>query len=236
MIKNKLNKRLVGIVENSAMPFELPKNQSELKRDIPGWAQFLTDAINQYHRISFDMGNKLDSSDAVLHEFVLPFVKAARIHLVSKTGSYYNYLDKKVQSELESYLSDRLIKYSRYSLCKLANVSVEPDVALRVDELHCLSDFVSSIYKKPLDFFSDYPVLGRLMSMLAIYWRNSCERLLSRFVSDYSEISELLNIEDKSVSPADIIAGISDIENGLSDPHQFGENANVWHLENRNSY
>lgn len=223
MIKNKLNKRLIGIFENAAMPFELPQNQSELKRNIPSWAQFLSDAINQYHRTSFDMGNKPGSSDAVLRGFVLPFVKVARIHLVSKTGSYYNYLDKTVQSGLEGYLSDRLIKYSRYSLCKLANVSVEPGVALSAEELHCLSDLISSICKKPLDLFTEYPVLGRLMSMLAIYWINSCERLLSRFVSDYSEISELHNLEDQSVSPADIISGISDIVNGLSDPHQFGE-------------
>jgi len=62
-----------------------------------------------------------------------------------------------------------------------------------------------------------------MLSLTSLYWQYACKNILSRFVADYSDICDLLNIREKYSNSVDIMKDITEIASGLSDPHKYGE-------------
>lgn len=87
------------------------------------------------------------------------------------------------------------------------------------------NEFIHEFYDgRWKDFFREYAVLAKIVSVITEYWVNNAKELIQRFIDDYEEIT-------KCFSPQKSPGRLTGISSGVSDSHHHGKRVSILKLE-----
>ncbi len=204
-------------------------------KNLPVWAETLRAMIETASNFHPPSLTPINPQTLVFQELLLPAISVARQQLLTRLGTNFlsnEHLPLKILSE-SSYLT-----FECSLLEKLLNLSTKTltaeysrSVALEQKLLHeveikpqnqttCQDEYNTFVEKLlgdgMLEFFQQYPVLGRLMATAIDFWVEAIADFLQRLQADIPTIQQ-------TFSPSQSHLGkVIDIQPSLSDPHHQG--------------
>lgn len=225
-----LSKRLAWDGLNNASAAWVVHPPYEVVPQDPKWYKLL-EILRNYSRESLDRNSYPGLQDKCVE---IPFVDAwipiaswAVEELKDRLSNSFRELEveESVWLDLTSALVERLCETAGQAIWDLFNRKRSPGTLLLAQISHQEETRVSrdAFYKQFIsDLLSDgyslllceYPVLGRLISLVVDLWLSTCQELLGRTAINRSILSEIFSVPTSAVLQGVCI--------GLSDPHRNG--------------
>lgn len=196
--------------------------------NLPGWTEIFEKIINKLEQVS---RKKPDSQDykrffispVPFQEILYPFVLIAREELINKAGRSYHVATEESHSIFEHnllrLLSDlcRETLYHEYIIyCTGRQSPYElyfDQVKNRINPQY-YSSFIEDLFKTPfINFFREYPVLARFVSLRIKLWIEGTGEFFRRLEEDLPEISRVFCKGDDPGKILNVKVGISDTHN-----------------------
>ncbi|MCW9014353.1 MAG: DUF4135 domain-containing protein [Gammaproteobacteria bacterium] len=228
MKKIKLNKKYLGIINNSRFPFETVPDGNNTAR----WMILLSSAIEQYKRIPYNGPNKYKqgNDDDFYIALITPFIKVATIELLSLSGVFYGALDDKCKLDLENQLAKKLVYICSYTISISYKEKQDSSQFSGMD----IEGYIKQIYANPLRLFKEYNVLARLLAMHTNYWIQATSILFKRLIADYAQLDQVFFDRHSNITGEEVIKTISELQLDLSDPHEYGQTVVIVSFDHKN--
>jgi len=223
-------------------PNNLFDRHGEHQSKFPAWAEIFSAYTQEVSSLRSEPGflNSIrlqckeicGNSPLPFEEVFIPFVYAARKRLSRNSNLYDKLLVKNAQYKLEESLLKSLVNIGaqtlqlEFSVFRTTRTGRSKIIDLSTNSNLLYLQFVTEFYDtKIIDFFLEYPVLPRLLSIRTKHWSDATAELLSRLDVDMIEIQQTFNGQ---VSFASVI----DIDAHLSDYHNSGRAVSILTFEN----
>jgi type 2 lantibiotic biosynthesis protein LanM len=194
---------------------------------LPGWAAFLAEAASECAGILGELraggvppelSGKAPEKIPRFAELWLPFLRAARPRLASKAGAGLERLSPEARCELEAWLLVEMGRQAETTLYGLFDLFRQerleaPHPAGTGPRRELYDVFLASLLEVGLiPLFSEFSVLGRLLSNLALVW-----------VDFTAELTDRLSADSGALTAAFGASGpVAQLKPGLSDRHGGG--------------
>lgn len=175
-------------------------------------SKLLSDIIKPDHPLPFE-------------DIFLPLTMAAYERCAPLDGSSHTLLTDSAKSALQRFLLRRLTElcattlYERFSLHRARHAPLMQTLSWQSSDPSSRSAYQSFIQEMQAggicDYFSDRPVLARLVATVTQQWIETTAEIIERLVTDYSAIFS-------TFAPSAEVSPVTNIECGLSDPHDRG--------------
>lgn len=191
----------------------------------PPWIYTLQEAVNLTGKIGKGPHRFLDPDDPIpFEEIFLPFIYSSVQKLRERTGDKYLHLSEEAHCMLERALLERLSKIGsmafqfEFKVYKLYEKLFAEEASF--PNYHSTNamylGFVHSMLNGEMfSFFTRYPVLAKLLSLLSDFWVEANAEFLHRFDHDKKHIQQIF-FHGKEMGR------IIGIESQLSDSHHHG--------------
>lgn len=189
-------------------------------KNIPTWTETLEDLIS-----SFELSNPPRREGYFINtpfiEIYSVFIDTARKKLGKEVISIHDVLSESAVRDLEGFLLNRL------SLVCSGVLTLELNIARLSNSLRGSSssqryaDFITQIGRKDSieKFFVRYSVAARLIAMLIDMWVSATSEFIKRLNDDSTYIKDMMCKQS--------MGKVTNIEDGLSDPHNYGRTTKV---------
>lgn len=219
---------LIDKLEELLGEFEFPPEKS-----LPLWtsileislSKFIHGSPNQlYDRQSEYLKKIIDEYPIPFDKFMLPFIETARQEIYQKSnGVYENLLTRQAQAELEYSLLEQISEiisptlYKKFKIFKKVNKFFILSQTKKSCDNSSYLYFLEKMFQDDiiLDFFYEYSVIARLVSLKTLFWVKQNSLMIKRFIKDKPDI-------EVSFSNSSSLDKVIDLIANLSDPHNFG--------------
>ncbi len=203
------------------------------KNNLPRWSCILEQIINQAKRtVSEEITSSQDFSRRFIftdnpvpfEEAFVPFIQVARDEVLKQSGESYKLADDRVHAVFEHNLLNSLaclclkaihLEFSIFLLNSKAPFESFIDQITDTEDSELYSLFIQELLKSSfINFFNDYPVLARLVSVHIKLWSEAISEFFLRLKEDLSEISGFFQNGKKVGKITCVKPAISDRHNG----------------------
>jgi len=196
------------------------------KENLPPWSDIFKNIINFTPR-QIDGRERFifPESPVPFEEFMAPFILVAREELKRKSGKSYGLADERVHTVFEHNLLNSLaclclkainLEFSIFLLNSKAPFESFLDRITDTKESEFYFAFIKEVTENSfINFFHEYPLLARLVSVNIKLWAEALSEFLLRLEEDLSEISRLFQKGERT-------GRLTDAKLSLSDRHKGG--------------
>lgn len=204
------------------------------QQQLPSWAETLNECLkfsslidlNALGKAAFQKNRFLDPQQLLPFEDVLlPFIYVAQHKLRNQAGHHYDLLSDVAHANLERNLLEQLSELCslsfelEFSVFRATRQSTLINILRLSGNDHSrwhYQTFIKGLLEGGLlTFFSEYPVLARLVGTVIDLWVDATREFLMRLGTDWSEINRTFQAANK-------LGQVVSIKTGLSDRHNNG--------------
>jgi len=204
------------------------------KNNLPEWCDILEKIINPGKKITPE---QITSREEPVKRFIfsdnpvpfeeafIPFIQVARDEAIKKSGESYKLADEGVHAMFEHHLLNSLaclclkaihLEFSLFLLNSKAPFESFIDRLTDTQDSEFYSEFIRELLNSSfINFFNEYPVLARLVSVHIKLWAESISEFFLRLHEDLSEISRVFQ-------KGKIVGKVISVKPSLSDRHKGG--------------
>jgi type 2 lantibiotic biosynthesis protein LanM len=203
------------------------------ENNLPEWSDILEKIINPKEKFTME---QITSGEEFFNRFIfpdnpvpfeeafVPFIMVARDEVIEKSGKSYNLAHERVHAIFEHNLLNSLaclclksihLEFSIFILNSKAPFESFIDQLTDTKDSEVYSAFIREMLNSSfINFFNEYPVLARLVSVHIKLWVESISEFFLRLQEDLSEISGFFQKGEMTGHIISVKPSLSDRHNG----------------------